>query len=240
MPSYPTPHINATPDDFAKTVLMPGDPKRSRYIAENFLQNALLINDVRGVQGYTGEYNGVPITVMASGMGIPSMSIYAHELFSIFGVENIIRIGSMGGYVDDIQVNDVVLALAASTDSNKQNIYGVNGHIAPCADYSLLKIADETAVKMNIKHRVGSVLTSDSFYKPSLDDAKKWRDLGILGTEMETAGLYLIAAQCHKKALSILTVSDHVINGGEQLSAEERERSMNDMITLALNVACKL
>lgn len=240
MKNYPTPHIDAVPEDFAKTVIMPGDPKRSRYIAENFLQNARLINDVRGVQGYTGEYNGKPVTVMASGMGIPSMSIYAHELFTIFGVENIIRIGTMGGYVDDVRVNDVVLALAASTDSNKQNIYGINGHIAPCADYTLLKAADETANEMNIDHRVGAILTSDSFYKPNLDDAKKWRNLGIIGTEMETAGLYLIAAQCPKKALSILTVSDHVINGGEQLTSQERERSTNTMITLALNTAYKL
>lgn len=236
MPSYPTPHINASPSDFAKTVLMPGDPKRAKFIADTFLENAKLINDVRGVQGYTGDYEGAHVTVMASGMGMPSISIYAHELYNIFGVENIIRVGSMGGYSDKVGLSDVVLALCASTDSNMQSIYGVNGHFAPCADYDMLKIAEKSAKDRDINVKCGAVLSSDNFYAPSLDNAKKWRELGVLGVEMETAALYMTAAECGKMALSILTVSDHVFNG-DSMTADERERTLTDMIKIALDTA---
>ncbi|MGN0556908.1 MAG: purine-nucleoside phosphorylase [Acutalibacteraceae bacterium] len=239
MALYPTPHIDASPSDFAKTVLMPGDPKRSRFIAENYLCSPRLINDVRGIQGYTGSWRGVPVSVMASGMGMPSMSIYAHELYTVFGVENIIRIGSMGGYADSAAVRDIVLALTASTDSNMQNIYRLNGHFAPCVSYPLLCKAILAAKALEIPFKAGAVLSSDSFYTPNLEDAKKWRDLGVIGVEMETAALYMTAAECGKNALSILTVSDHVF-GGAALSADERESSLTDMITLALAVAADI
>ena len=239
MANYPTPHIKATPSDFAKTVLMPGDPKRAKYIAESFLTDAKLVNDVRGVQGYTGKYNGVSVSVMASGMGMPSMSIYSHELFSVMEVENIIRIGSICGYADDVKLLDVILAMSASTDSNMQSAFKVNGHFAPTASYDLLKSADSIANDMGLSVKIGNVLSADTFYTPNLDDPKIWKSRGVLGVEMETAALYMNAAKLNKNALAILTVSDHVFNG-ESMPADDREKSLNDMIILALKLAEKL
>ena len=234
-----TPHINANLGDFAKTVLMPGDPLRSKFIAENYLDNARLVNDVRGVQGYTGTYKGVPISVMASGMGIPSMAIYAYELYSFFGVENIIRVGSIGGLSPTVKLRDVVFAMATSTTSNFGVQYGLEGTLAPVASYELLKTAVSEAERMGVRYAVGNILTSDVFYNDNPHAAEKWRDMGVLGVEMETAGLYMTAARLGKRALAICTVSDHLFTG-EALSAELRRSSFTDMMEIALNTAIKL
>lgn len=239
MANLRTPHICASPSDFASTVLMPGDPKRSRYVAENFLSDIKLINDVRGIQGYTGKIDGVSVSVMASGMGMPSISIYAHELFNFFEVDNIIRIGTMGAYADNIGLRDVVLAMSASTDSNLQNNLGIMGHFNPCASFELVSKAKDVASEMGISTAVGSVLTSDCFYNPDLNYAEKWRNLSVLGVDMETAALYMKAAEFGKNALSVLTVSNHIFTGAS-LDASERESSMNDMIKIALGVAKRL
>ncbi len=234
-----TPHINATPDDFAKTVLMPGDPLRSKFIAENFLTDARLVNNVRGIGGYTGYYKGVRVSVMASGMGMPSMGIYSYELYNLFGVENIIRIGSAGGICDEIEVRDILFAMSASTTSSFANQYMLEGTMAPIASYELLKVAVAEAEQLGVRHSVGNILSSDMFYNANPDAAKKWRDMGVLATEMETAALYLTAAYSKKRALSILTVSDHLFRE-ETLSAEQRQTSLTDMMTIALETAIKL
>ncbi len=245
MPLYPTPHINATPDDFAKTVLMPGDPLRAKFIAENFLDNARLINNVRGIQGYTGTYKGVRVSVMASGMGMPSIGIYSHELFSIFGVENIIRVGSAGGMQRDIKVRDVVLGMGACTDSNYASNFRLNGTFAPIASYKLLKICAEEAEKAGICYHVGNLLSSDVFYgdlegvAPSEMPSAKWGKMGVMAVEMEAAALYMNASRLGKNALAICTVSDHLLTG-EATSAEERQSTFTQMITLALETAIRL
>ena len=231
-----TPHINAELGDFAKTVLMPGDPQRSKFIAETYLKDARLVNDVRGVQGYTGTYLGKPVSVMASGMGIPSIAIYSYELYSFFGVENIIRVGSCGGLSDNVKLRDVVFGMAASTTSNFGVQYGLEGILAPSASYELLSRAVAEAEKMGIRYSVGNILSSDIFYNDNPDSAKKWRNMGVLGVEMEAAGLYMTAARLGKKALAICTVSDHLFTG-EALSAELRRSSFTDMMEIALNTA---
>ncbi len=239
MKNYPTPHIKAAPEDFAKTVLMPGDPLRSRFIAENFLENAVLVNDVRGIQGYTGYYNGERISVMASGMGMPSMGIYAYELYNFFGVENIIRIGSMGGIADDVRVRDIIFSMSTSTTSNFAAQYGLEGILAPTADYSLLKTAVEVAERLGARYKVGNTLSSDLFYNDDEGAAKNWAKLGVLGVEMEAAALYMTAARAKKRALAICTVSDHLFTD-EYLSSDERQTSLTEMIEIALNTAVML
>ena len=229
-----TPHVNAEIGDFAKTVLMPGDPQRSKFIAENYLEGARLVNDVRGVQGYTGTYKGVPVSVMASGMGIPSIAIYSYELYSFFGVENIIRVGSIGGLSPDIKLRDVVFGMAASTTSNFGAQYNLEGTLAPTASYELLSRAVAEAEKMGVRYSVGNILSSDIFYNDNPKAAEKWRDMGVLGVEMEAAGLYMTAARLGKRALAICTVSDHLFTG-EALSAELRRSSFTDMMEIALN-----
>ena len=236
MPAYPTPHINAAPEDFAPTVLMPGDPKRSRFVAENFLENAVLVNDVRGVQGYTGTYKGKRVSVMASGMGMPSIGIYSYELFNFFGVERIIRIGSMGALADDVNVRDVVFGMTVSTDSKYLDQFGLPGAFAPSADFELLRAACETADALGVKYRVGNVLSSDRFYNDDPDSNSKWLKMGVLGVEMECAALYANAARAGKKALGIFTVSDHIIKG-ESLDAAERQNTFTDMMKIALEIA---
>ena len=231
-----TPHVNAEIGDFAKTVLMPGDPQRSKFIAENYLEGARLVNDVRGVQGYTGTYKGVPVSVMASGMGIPSIAIYSYELYSFFGVENIIRVGSIGGLSPDIKLRDVVFGMAASTTSNFGAQYNLEGTLAPTASYELLSRAVAEAEKMGVRYSVGNILSSDIFYNDNPKAAEKWRDMGVLGVEMEAAGLYMTAARLGKRALAICTVSDHLFTG-EALSAELRRSSFTDMMEIALNTA---
>lgn len=238
MKNYPTPHINATPDDFAKTVIMPGDPLRAKFIAENFLTDAKLINSVRSAYAYTGKYNGKPISVMSSGMGMPSMAIYSYELFNIFGVENIIRIGSAGSVNRDIKVRDLIIAMGASTNSNYASQYGLNGTFAPICSYDLLKVCTETADRLNMKVKVGNILTSDTFYDES-QSSVDWAKMGIMAVEMETAALYMNAARANKNALTICTISDHILTG-EETTATERQNSFTDMMKLSLETAVNL
>ncbi|GAA6204430.1 MULTISPECIES: purine-nucleoside phosphorylase [Thalassotalea] len=228
-----TPHIEAKENEFAKTVLMPGDPLRAKFIAENFLDDAKCITRVRNMFGYTGTYKGKPISVMGSGMGIPSISIYATELYKEYGVENIIRIGSCGAVRDDIKVRDVIVGMTASTDSNVNRQRFNNMDFAASADFSLLQKVVNTADKINKKVHVGNVFTADLFYTPQPEMFKKMEDMGILAVEMEAAGLYGVAAELGKKALAVFTVSDH-IKTGEQTSADERENTFKDMMELTL------
>ena len=233
-----TAHIDANAGDFAKTVLMPGDPMRSKFIAENFLQDARLVNNVRGVQGYTGKYKGVDVSVMASGMGAPSIAIYSYELFKFFGVENIIRVGTAGGMSKDVHVRDVVIAQGASTDSAIGKSFGIPGSFAPIADYDLLQTAVDTAKEKNVKYTVGNVLTSDAFYS-DVDTTEAWVKMGVKAVEMEAAALYMNAARLDKKALCICTISNHLI-AGEELSATQRETEFTNMIEIALETAVKM
>ncbi len=222
----------------AKVVLMPGDPLRAKYIAEHYLENPVLFNDTRNMLGYTGIYEGKEISIMGSGMGIPSIGLYIHELFNFFGVEAIIRVGSAGGLDERVHVRDVVIAMTASTNSNIVHAFDFVGTLAPCADYDLLRHAVEAAEEMGVHADVGSVYTSDFFYHPTGIANQKAKDMGQLCVEMETAGLYLEAMYAHKKALSILTISDHVFTG-ESLSAVERQDSFHEMMEIALKTAAR-
>lgn len=239
MANYPTPHIKATPDDFAKTVLMPGDPLRAKFIAETFLSDAKLVNNVRGIQGYTGIYDGRKVSVMASGMGMPSIGIYSYELFNFFEVDNIIRIGSAGSLNDDVNVRDIVFAMGASTNSNYVRQFEIPGTYAPVADYGILKTAIESAEEIKANYHVGNVLSSDTFYDDQKDANEKWQKMGIMCIEMETAALYMNAARARKKALGIFTISDHILKG-DSLSADERQTSFTQMMEIALKTAVKL
>lgn len=232
----PTPHNSALPGDFAKTVLMPGDPLRSKYIAEHFLSDTKLVNNVRGVQGYTGFWKGTSVSVMASGMGIPSIGIYSYELFMMYDVNNIIRVGSCGGLQDSVKVGDIVLAMGASTNSNLDHVFDIQGTYAPIADYRLLKTAADLSLQKSYRLHVGNVYSSDFFYNPKDSFNDELRRMGILAIEMEAAGLYTVAAYTGKRALSILTVSDHLFSP-EEMTAEERETGLTDMIELALDTA---
>ncbi len=238
MANYPTPHINATPADFAPTVLMPGDPLRAKFIAETFLENAKLVNNVRGIQGYTGTYEGTRVSVMASGMGMPSMGIYSYELFNFFDVQNILRIGSAGAYRANIRVRDIVLGMGACTNSNYAEQYGLSGTFAPIADWSLLRTCADTADEMGLCFHVGNILSSDTFYRDD-ESVPAWAKMGVLAIEMEAAALYMNAARCGKRALAICTVSDHLITG-EATTAEERQSSFTEMMELALKTVKKL
>ena len=224
--------------EIAKVVLMPGDPLRAKYVADHYLENPVCFNSVRNMLGYTGTYHGRKISVMGSGMGIPSMGIYAAELFNQFGVEAIIRIGSAGGLTDGVKLRDVVIAMAASTNSNYGAAYGLPGVFAPAADYGMLADSVEAAKKLGVNAVVGTVYSSDFFYYPQPDLNAKLRDLGHLAVEMETAGLYWTASACRKKALSILTISDHIFTG-DALSAEDRQNSFHEMMEVALETAWK-
>lgn len=230
-----TPHIDAKEGSFAQTVLMPGDPLRSKFIAETFLEHPVLVNNVRGVQGYTGSYRGKPVSVMASGMGMPSIGIYSYELFHFFEVETIIRVGSAGAISKDLKLYDVVLAQGACTDSDYARQFSLPGSFAPIADFFLLERAAAIARREGIPVSVGNVLSSDRFYDDS-SSTLNWGKMGVLAVEMETAALYLNAARAKKRALSVLTVSDSLVTG-EETSAEERERSFETMMKLALEVA---
>ena len=222
----------------AKTVLMPGDPLRAKYIAENYLEDTVLFNEVRNMLGYTGKYEGKEISVMGSGMGMPSFALYAYELYSFFGVESIIRVGSAGGIGDDIKVRDVLIAISASTNSAMVSSYDIPGVLAPTATYSLLQEAVNAASEMHITPRVGTVYTTDYFYHPDKKVNEKARDLGHMAVEMEAAALYLTAMSLRKKALAIFTVSDHVFTG-ESLSASERQESFREMMEIALKTAVR-
>ena len=229
----PTPHISAQPGEFAETVLMPGDPLRAKFIAENFLENAKCITQVRNMFGYTGTYKGKLVSVMGSGMGVPSISIYATELYKDYGVEKIIRIGSCGAVRDDIKIRDIIVGMAASTDSNVNRQRFHNVDFAACADFSLLKSVVDTAEKLGKSVHVGNIFTADLFYTPQPEMFATMEKYGILAVEMEAAGLYGVAAEYGKKALTVLTVSDH-IKTGEQTTAAERETTFKDMMELTL------
>lgn len=236
MANTPTPHIAAKPGDFAKTVLMPGDPKRARFVAETFLEDRVLVNDVRGVQGYTGTYKGKRVSVMASGMGIPSIGIYSYELFNFFEVDNIIRIGSAGAIHPDLQIRDVVIGMGACTNSNFVMQYGLPGTFAPIASFELVKKAVESAEKLGVRYKVGNILSADTFYDDS-ESLKTWQKMGVLAVEMESAGLYCNAARAGKNALCICTISDTPFSPGNDCTAEERQNSFTKMMEIALDIA---
>ena len=234
--SIPTPHNTAELKDVAKTVLMPGDPKRAAFIARTFLQDAALINDVRGIQGYTGFYNGKRITVMASGMGMPSMGIYSYELFNFYDVENIIRIGSAGAIHPDLHVKDIVIGQGACTNSNYASQFCLPGTYAPISSFKLLRQAVESAEKMGLRFMVGNLFSSDNFYDDS-NSTLAWSKMGVLAVEMESAALYMNAARAGKNALCICTISDNLLGTEPNSTAEERQNSFTTMMELALDVA---
>ncbi|MDR1131940.1 MAG: purine-nucleoside phosphorylase [Oscillospiraceae bacterium] len=235
-----TPHNTAEKGQIAKTVLMPGDPLRAKFIAENFLDEPVLVNNVRGIQGYTGKKSGIDVTVMGSGMGIPSIGIYSYELYNFYGVEDIIRVGSAGALADELKLRDIVAGMSAGTDSAFAQKFGVPGTLAPTASFALLRTAVECAEARTLSIRVGSLLSSDSFYGDENSDLGKWKRMGVLAVEMEAAGLYLTAARAGKRALCLCTVSDHIYRPDELMSAEERQLGFAEMIGLALDVAVKM
>jgi len=232
-----TPHNSARENAFAKTVLMPGDPLRAKYIAEHFLEDVELVTSVRNMLGYTGTYKGKRVSVMGSGMGMPSIGIYATELFKFYGVEQIIRVGSCGSYQENIDVYDVILVQGCCTDSNFTYQYNLNGGtFSAISDFGLLHKAYTVAQERNMPVHVGNVVASDVFYGETVDSWKRWQKMGVLGVEMESYALFAIAARLKKKALTILTVSDSLVSHKET-TAEERERNFNQMIEIALEVA---
>ena len=236
MAMVPTPHNGAKEGDFAKTVLMPGDPLRAKYIAETYLENPRLVTSVRNMLGYTGTYKGKEISVMGGGMGMPSVGIYTYELFNFYGVDNIIRIGSAGALSDKLKLKDVVIGMGACTDSNYAAQYGLPGTFAPIADYGLLRRAVEVAEKQGTNVVVGNVLSSDAFYNANKNANDLWKSMGVLAVEMEAAALYMNAAKAGKNALCILSISDHIYSG-EELSAEERQVGFGKMMDIALELA---
>ncbi len=233
-----TPHNSANPGDFAKTVLMPGDPLRAKFIADTFLEDARLVNNVRGIHGYTGTYRGAPVSVMASGMGMPSIGIYSYELFSQYDVENIIRIGSAGAISPKLKVRDVVAAQGACTNSNFFHQYGLPGLIAPIADFTLLETAVGVARELGVEMPVGNLLSSDTFYDAS-NTTLKWGEMGVLAVEMEAAALYWTAMKLGRRALAICSISDHLVTG-EDLPADQRQTTFTTMMRIALETAVKM
>lgn len=236
MTNTPTAHNSAKLGDFAKTVLMPGDPLRAKYIAETYLENARQVNGVRNMFGYTGTYKGKEISVMGGGMGMPSIGIYSYELFHFYDVDQVIRIGSAGALQDNMKLMDVVIGMGACTDSNYAYQYGLPGTFAPIADYELLSRAVETAKRQGTNVVVGNVLSSDVFYNAMGNVNDLWRDMGVLAVEMEAAALYMNAAKAGKKALCMLTISDHLYTN-EHLSAEDRQLGFHKMMEIALELA---
>lgn len=232
-------HIEAKQGEIAETILLPGDPLRAKYIAETFLEDATCYNNVRGMFGFTGTYNGKRVSVQGTGMGIPSISIYVNELIQSYGVKNLIRVGTCGGIQKDVKVRDVILAMTSCTDSNVNRLTFPGFDFAPCANFDLLKKAYEAGIEKSLHVRVGNVLTADVFYRESMDMVKKLGDYGVLAVEMETTALYTLAAKYGVNALSVLTVSDHIFTG-EETTAEERQITFNDMITIALEAASQL
>ena len=234
-PNIPTPHITAREGDFARTVLMPGDPLRARFIAETYLENPVLVNDVRGVPGYTGDYQGKRVSVMASGMGMPSIGIYSYELFNFYGVEAIIRIGSAGAMSEKLKLRDIVAGMSAYTNSSFGRQFGFEGNLAPCCDYGLLQSAVEAGRSLGQELVVGPIYSSDVFYDES-GAVAKLQKLGVLAVEMEAAALYLNAARAGKKALCLCTISDSIVTG-EALDAENRQKTFTRMMEIALSIA---
>ena len=235
---FPTPHIHATPADIAKTVLMPGDPLRAKFVAETYLESPVLFNNVRGIQGYTGLWRGVPVSVMASGMGMPSIGIYSYELFHFFGVENIIRIGSAGALCPDVKLRDLVFGMGACTNSAYAEQFGLRGQLAPIASFELLEDAVALAREKKLSFHVGNLFSSDTFYDDDADATIRWARMGVLAVEMEAAALYMNAARAGKRALAICTISDSLVTG-EATSAKERQEAFTDMMELALDLAIR-
>ena len=232
----PTPHITARAGDFAETVLMPGDPLRSKFIAETYLENPVLVNNVRGVNGYTGTYRGKRVSVMASGMGQPSIGIYSYELYAFYGVENIIRVGSCGSFHPDLHARDIIIAMGACTNGNYAAQYRLPGTFCPIASYDLVRRAADECEKSGVHYMVGNILSSDTFYDDA-DSGMEWAKMGVLGVEMESAALYCNAARLGKRALCICTVSDSFIYPEENTTAEERQLSFTKMMEIALTIA---
>lgn len=230
----PTPHIGAQLGEIARTVLMAGDPLRAKFMAETYLDNPVLFNKVRGMLGYTGTYKGKRVSVMGHGMGIPSIGIYTYELFNFYDVETIIRIGSAGSYDRDLHVGDLILAMGACTDSNYGKQFGLPGYYAPIADFKLLRGAAEACERLGIRYKVGNVLSSDVFYRDT-PNVESWIKMGVLAVEMEASALYMNAARAGKRALTICTISDHVILG-EDTTPEEREKTFTNMMEVALSL----
>ncbi|WP_106793378.1 purine-nucleoside phosphorylase [Aquimarina sp. Aq78] len=226
-------HIAAQPGEIAETVLLPGDPMRAKWIAQTFLDNPICYNEIRGMLGYTGTYKGKPVSVQGTGMGIPSALIYSHELISDYGVKNLIRVGSAGSYQKDIKLKDIVIAMAASSTSNINTARFINSDYSPTADFELFMKAIQHAKDNNILIKAGNVLSSDEFYEDNPNSYQRWAEFGVLCVEMETAGLYTIAAKHKVKALAILTISDSLVTG-EKTSSKERETTFNKMIDIAL------
>ena len=232
----PTPHNSAIYGDFGKTVLMPGDPLRSKFIAENFLENPVLVNNVRGIQGYTGTYKGVRVSVMASGMGMPSIAIYSHELFNFYGVENIIRVGSAGGMIESVKVRDIVAGETSFTDSNFAELEGFEKGYVPHASKKLLDVANKVAIDLGTPMKNGTLYSSEVFYS---DEGGVKSDLELLAVEMESVALYLEAEKAGKNALAICTISDSLVTG-ESLDAQARQNSFTQMMEIALNTAVEI
>lgn len=233
-----TPHNNAKMGDFAKTVLMPGDPLRARFIAETFLTEPRLVNNVRGVQGYTGTYKGVPVSVMASGMGIPSIAIYSHELYTQYGVENIIRVGSAGATRADLALGSVVAGMGACTNSNFADQFELGGTFAPICDFDLLMAAVESARELGVTMPVGNLYSSDTFYDAAARNMR-FAKMGVMAIEMEAAGLYCTAARNGKRALAICSISDNLVTG-EELDADARQTTFTNMMKIGLEIAVKM
>lgn len=231
-----TPHINPENTPIAETVLLPGDPLRAKFIAETYLENVQQFNGVRNMLGFTGEFKGKPVSVMGTGMGIPSASLYAWELINVFGAKCLIRIGSCGGLSQDLDTFDIVVAAATSTDSNFMRQYELPGTFAPTASWSLLSAVAQEAQKQNVKLHVGNVISSDVFYHHNPEDNKRWAEMGVLAVEMETAGIYATAAASGAEALGVFTVSDHIFKGSDT-TAEQRETAFTEMMELVLPVA---
>lgn len=228
-------HIEAKPGDIAETILLPGDPLRAKWIAETFLEDPVCFNKVRGMLGFTGTYKGKRVSVMGTGMGVPSISIYAHELITEYGVKNLIRVGSSGSYQKHIKIRDIVLAMAASSNSGVNELRFGGADYAPTADFGLFQKAVEVAKEKNIPLKAGNVFTSDEFYADDFESYKKWSKFGVLCVEMETAGLYTVAAKHNVNALTILTISDSLVTG-ERTTSQERETTFKDMINIALEM----
>ncbi len=229
-----TAHIYAAQKgEIAESILLPGDPLRAKFIAENFLDSPRCYNEIRGMLGYTGTYKGVPVSVQGTGMGMPSMGIYSWELIKDYGVQNLIRIGSAGSFSEKVKIRDIVFGVAASTDSNYVHTFGINGTYAPCADFDLLMKAKSSADKLGIPVHAGNIVSCDVFYEQQPDWWQKWAQMGVMAVEMEAAALYMNAAYLGAKALCIVTISDHFITS-EQSTSEEREKTFTDMMKVAL------
>ncbi|CAG9611713.1 Purine nucleoside phosphorylase DeoD-type [Bacillus rhizoplanae] len=229
-------HIGAKEGEIAESILLPGDPLRAKYIAENFLEDVTCYNNVRGMLGFTGTYKGKRVSVQGTGMGVPSISIYVNELIQSYGVKNLIRVGTCGAIQKDVKVRDIIIAMTTCTDSNINRLTFPGFDFAPCADFELLKKAYDAGVEKGLHIRVGNILTADVFYRESMDMVKKLGDYGVLAVEMETTALYTLAAKYGVNALSVLTVSDHIFTG-EETTAEERQTTFNEMIEIALDAA---